>query len=155
MGEHDQYHTGKNRNGTKPRRKRKPKPRFLGRLNRREVQDTFVHGEAVNLESQQQETHHEQHESDKRFFLHIATTSGARRESRSGARCESKDGSGAAEDVSQNGHKKKKHEQEEENFRSTNRRNSHMSETQHHGKYSRNENSNEPEQAVPPKELNC
>jgi hypothetical protein len=53
--------------------------------------------------------------------------------------------------VSQNSHKKQKNEQEEENLCNPNRRDSHMNKTQYHSKQSHNENSNEPEQAVPPK----
>jgi len=53
--------------------------------------------------------------------------------------------------VSQNSRKKQKHEQEEENFSNPNRRDSHMSKTQYRSEQSQYENSNQPEQAVPPK----
>jgi hypothetical protein len=51
--------------------------------------------------------------------------------------------------VSQNRHKKQKHEQEEENLSTSDGRDSHMSKTQYHSKQNHNENSSEPEQAVP------
>jgi len=102
-------------------------------LNRRQAEDAFVHSEAVNLISQQEETRYEQHESDSRFLLHFAITSGPLPGGVAGA-LRLEDCLRAAEDVSQNGDKKKKHEQEEENFRNSNRCDRRMSETQHHRK---------------------
>ena len=53
--------------------------------------------------------------------------------------------------MSQNSRKKQKNEQEKENLRNPDRRDSHMSKTHYHSKQNHKKNSNEPEQAVPPK----